>query len=409
MKSSTGRWVSGDDFFDRKAELEILETRVRDGNHILLTGPRRMGKTSIAHELGRRLEAQGWVFLFADVEEASAPEDLIAAIAKATHPVQSLSSRLAGVMGRFIQENIEEISASDFGLKIRAELNAGTWRRQGEKLFQACAEHGKPILLVIDELPIFLKHLLAREQGVKRADEFLSWLRSVRQGMARGSPMLLLSGSIGLAPLVGRLGIPDRINDLYNFRLQPWDCETSVECFELLARDNELPIDDGVAKAVYQALGIGIPQHVQTFFARLWDFAKMRGHDRVSEADVSEVYQNELLGPSGHSDWLHYEKRLEQGLDKETFQIAMEILAEAATQDAFTAKARRCLERGYAAKNPDALSRVSEALDVLMHDGYLIDDRGSYRFEFPLLKDWWANRFRDHYIPLASRFPDQDG
>ena len=37
MTSSTGRWVSGSDFFDRDAELRILEQRVRDGNHVLLT------------------------------------------------------------------------------------------------------------------------------------------------------------------------------------------------------------------------------------------------------------------------------------------------------------------------------------------------------------------------------------
>ena len=40
MRSSTGRWVSGDDFFDREAELRILESRVRDRNHVLLTGQR---------------------------------------------------------------------------------------------------------------------------------------------------------------------------------------------------------------------------------------------------------------------------------------------------------------------------------------------------------------------------------
>lgn len=68
MKSSTGRWVSGDDFFDREPELQVLESRVRDGNHVLLSGQRRMGKTSILRELGRRLEGQDWVFLFADVE-----------------------------------------------------------------------------------------------------------------------------------------------------------------------------------------------------------------------------------------------------------------------------------------------------------------------------------------------------
>ena len=56
MTSSTGRWVSGDNFFNRERELQILEIRVRDRNHILLTGQRRMGKTSIVQELGRRLE-----------------------------------------------------------------------------------------------------------------------------------------------------------------------------------------------------------------------------------------------------------------------------------------------------------------------------------------------------------------
>ncbi len=81
MKSSTGRWVSGDDFFDRESELQILETRVRDSNHMLLTGQRRMGKTSILRELGQRLESEGWVFLFTDVEGATCPEDVIAEIA----------------------------------------------------------------------------------------------------------------------------------------------------------------------------------------------------------------------------------------------------------------------------------------------------------------------------------------
>ena len=47
MRSSTGRWVSGSDFFDRENELVVLERHVLEGNHVLRTGQRRMGKTSI--------------------------------------------------------------------------------------------------------------------------------------------------------------------------------------------------------------------------------------------------------------------------------------------------------------------------------------------------------------------------
>lgn len=61
MKSSTGRWVSGNDFFDREPELRALRELVSDRNHVLLTGQRRMGKTSVVRELGRRLETDGWI------------------------------------------------------------------------------------------------------------------------------------------------------------------------------------------------------------------------------------------------------------------------------------------------------------------------------------------------------------
>ena len=74
MRSATGRWVSGADFFDRELELRILEDRVQEGNHVLLTGQRRMGKTSMTRELGRRLTGSGgWVALFADIEDAACP------------------------------------------------------------------------------------------------------------------------------------------------------------------------------------------------------------------------------------------------------------------------------------------------------------------------------------------------
>ena len=43
MRPTAGRWVSGDDSFDREGELRILESHVRDHNHLLLTGQRRMG------------------------------------------------------------------------------------------------------------------------------------------------------------------------------------------------------------------------------------------------------------------------------------------------------------------------------------------------------------------------------
>ena len=185
---------------------------------------------------------------------------MIAGLAKAIQPVRPISSRFASTMKRWLgdqAEKVDEMSALTFRAKIRPGLGAGNWRYRGEQLIGACAAHDRPVLLVIDELPIFLTKMLRNDDGARRVDDFLSWLRGMLQGLGGDSPVLIASGSIGLAPLVRRLGIPDRINHLYPFRLGPWTREISAECLERLAKDNGPQLEHGVAEAMYEALGSG--------------------------------------------------------------------------------------------------------------------------------------------------------
>ena len=165
-------------------------------------------------------------------------------------------------------------------------------------------------------------------------------------------------------------------------------------------------MEAGVANKVYDTLGLGIPHHVRSFFARLRDFAAMSERDRVTVHEVVEVYRIGLLGPAGQNDLSYYETRLREALDDESHTIAMEILAEAAMMGAFTPGARRCLEQLYRAVVEDAAIRIADVLDVLEHDGYLSaseTDAGGYRFQSNLLKDWWSARFRDHHVPIEER------
>ena len=383
---------------------------MRDGNHTLLTGQRRMGKTSIARELGRRLTESGeWVTLFTDVEDATCPEDVIADFARAAYPVRPIASRLVRFASTALRAlgRVEEATA--FGVKVRADLDSGNWQNLGSHLMEGCADYDKRVLLVIDELPIFLKKLLRADDDSTRVESFLSWLRAAVQRLGVNSPVLFVSGSIGLMPLVHRLGIPDRINYLEPFRVGPWNRETSVACFEGLATGASLSIERGVAEAVYDALGIGIPHHVQSFFLRLRDFAVMENRDRVTVADVERVYRTGLLGPSGQNDLAHYETRLRDALEEESRSIAMEILAEAATQGSFTAAARLHLGQIYSRVTDDASGRITEVIDVLIHDGYLEVLDGDHRFPSRLIRDWWATRFRDHHVPIADRLSSADG
>ncbi|MCY4057150.1 MAG: ATP-binding protein [Gammaproteobacteria bacterium] len=402
MRSSPGRWVQGDDFFGREAELALLAERVRDGNHVLLTGQRRMGKTSLARELGRRLELDGWLFFFVDVEEAVHPQDVVALIAQRVHSVRTLANRFASTMAR-LAANVEEISAYEFRLKVRANLDDGNWRRHGQELFESCANEPKPVLIVLDELPIFLLSLLRRERGRERVDEFLTWLRAVQQNVAGRGLTFIASGSIGLIPLATRLGLPDRINHLHTFRLQPWNRDTSAGCLARLSASHGLDVDSGVADAVVEKLGIGIPHHVQSFFAHLREDAMIKGRAEIRLEAVDRVYRDSLLAPWGQIDLMHYDTRLRDAFDERGHRIALEILTEAATQGILTATARDRFEAHLAALGDETPGRITTVLDVLVHDGYLVPHDDGHVFQSRLLCDWWIARFGRGHEPFKER------
>ncbi|MYE24308.1 MAG: hypothetical protein F4Y01_10245 [Gammaproteobacteria bacterium] len=360
-----------------------------------------MGKTSLARELGRRLACDGWLFFYVDLEEAVHPEDVVALLAQQLHPVQSLASRLVQAMGR-VGRNVEEIGAYEFRLRVRAELDAGNWRRHGETLFEACATEPKRVLVVLDELPIFLLTLLHR-QGKEAVDDFLTWLRAMQQNVAGRGLVFIASGSIGLVPLTTRLGIPDRINHLAPFRLRPWDRGACIACFASLASAHELQLEGSVAEAVYDKLGLGIPHHVQSFFAHLRDDAMIGGRTTLNVDAVDRVYRESLLGPWGQTDLMHYDTRLKDALDDRSHRIALELLTETATQGVLTSTARDRLEAQLAALEGDAQGRVAGVLDVLVHDGYLISADRGHVFQSRLLRDWWLARFGRGHEPLEQR------
>lgn len=264
----------------------------------------------------------------------------------------------------------------------------------------------KPVLLVIDELPILLKRMFQHDGDATRVDEFLSWLRGAVQKITNQSLVLILSGSIGLEPLVRKLDISDRVNYLDPFRLRPWERKTTIECITKLADTYGLTVEPGVGDAIYDLLGVGIPHHVQSFFARLRENAILQGRNSLLVNDVTNVYQNSLLGPSGQNDLIHYESRLKEAMDDEGFRIAMEILAEAAIDGNFTLFKERTLATIYGELFERASEKITDVLSVLVHDGYLTANEDGYDFSSHLLKDWWAARFRGHHVALHDRLED---
>ena len=141
LTKAGANWVDGDRFFDRDVELDALRERISERNHTLLTAQRRMGKTSLVRELLRRLDEEGEVAtIFVDLEAASDSEDAIAEIAIQCKSLESVWERTLLFFAnrlRDASERIDEISISELKLKLRAGIDAGTWQRDGDQVFEA--------------------------------------------------------------------------------------------------------------------------------------------------------------------------------------------------------------------------------------------------------------------------------
>lgn len=79
MTIRLGNIAEGDDFFARKTELEDF-WRYLAGNHVVLTGPRRLGKSSLLKRLSEQAEAQGMLSRLIDVEGVDTPDAFVAAL-----------------------------------------------------------------------------------------------------------------------------------------------------------------------------------------------------------------------------------------------------------------------------------------------------------------------------------------
>ncbi|WP_419165518.1 ATP-binding protein [Candidatus Palauibacter sp.] len=413
LRKAGGNWVEGDRFFDREVEIEALMERVGDGIHTLVTAQRRMGKTSLVRELLRRLRVQGdFATVFVDLEDAVTAADAVVEIAAAARGVRSTWGRMTDWIGQSSSaavDRIEELGMSELRVKLRARVDAGNWRTKGDAVFASLAESGRPVVLAIDELPILVNRLLQGHdfemtpERRRDADEFLSWLRKNGQAHGRRIPMIV-SGSVGLEPILKRAELSAHANIFAPFDLKPWDEETAIECLGALAGSYDLQLPEEVCRRMCRRLRCCVPQHVQQFFDKFHEYLRRAGRREATPDDVSQVYSQEMLGVRGQIHLEHYESRLRMVLGDEGYSVAIDLLTETAAGGGVLGEQSIAQCGAYLSSLPDRVTvRVADVLHVLEHDGYLARLEDGYRFVSGLVEDWWRGRHSHGFVPFDRR------
>ena len=407
----SSNWVDGDRFFDREAEFWLLRERVVNGTHTLLTAQRRMGKTSLVRELLRRLDETGeFATVFVDLEGAMDAADAVAEMAAQARSLQGVRGRImswAGNSLRGVLDNVEELGVSEFRVRLRGGMDAGSWQRIGDQVFEALAANERPVVLALDELPILINRLLKGHEyritteRLSVTDSFMGWLRRCCQAH-QGRVCLIISGSVGLEPVLSQAKLSAHANVYEPFDLRAWDHDVAAECLAALGRGHGIRLPEEVRSEMCRRLRCCVAHHVQRFFHHLYEHLVRDQRDEATLDDVELVYQRDLLSVRGQRDLVHYEERLRMVLGDDGYTDALSLLSEAVVNDGLLTHpvVRLYRDEVVAEREEDGMVDV---LYVLQHDGYLEECDGGYGFVSGLLEDWWRARHGRQFTSITQR------
>jgi hypothetical protein len=261
-------------------------------------------------------------------------------------------------------------------------------------------------VLFIDELPILVMRLLKGghddvvAEGIAAAEMLMSWLRA--KSLEHNEQLrLVITGSIGLEPVLERAGLSATINHLTPLNLEPWDEPTALGCLFALASQYQLHLEEDAARTMARLLGCCIPHHVQMFFAHVLRDANRRASASISQEDVERVYHGSMLSNRGHAELSHLEERLKQIVGLKLLPLTLDLLTEAATTGELTDTAVQILVQDQ--EEPVVRGQLHEILRILEHDGYLTRKDEAYIFVSDLVRDWWKARFGFGYVPTNQR------
>lgn len=410
LKQAHGNYVEGDRFWGRGDDLRLFQAKIFEGAHQVLLAQRRMGKTSLMKETARVL-SNSYTCLYVDLQKCRDSADAMVELSKAIYPHKELWKKVVNVFSNIIGtilDRIETININEIGVTFRGGLTSADWSSKGDQLIAILAESRKPVLLLLDELPILVNRMLkgddftitAEKRG--KVDDFMSWLRQ-NSLQYQGKIRIVISGSIGLEPILRQAGLSATMNNFAPFELKPWDAFTAKGCLKALANEYNITFPDDADEAIVKRIGCCIPHHVQIFFDSIFEYCERRKCFAFRAEEVDGIYDKEMLGVRCQKELTHYEERLKSVLGPELNTLAVEMLSEAAIKGVLSREALEAFRKLYSFERYSTIEAQQEIIAVLEHDGYFAQGNGGYVFISNLIRDWWRKRNFLFYTPVLER------
>lgn len=380
MKIITGPAARGDNFYQRSSVIDNAWHLIADGHDILITAPRRVGKTSIMFYLLDNPKT-GYEPVFLNTESVNDTNEFFKRLANALLKTNSVNTSIK--LKNLLTEKFPAIkkigtSGMEFGEKQEPD-----YFELVMSILNSADPEGNTILIMLDEFPQTLENIIT-DCGEKEGRRFLQKNRELRQSnKAPEKTRFIYTGSIGLESVVRRINETKAINDLTPLPVTPLKKEEANSLLSILLRSSGIRIKDEVAAYILERIEWLIPFYIQLMAQGIRDLVADEDIKETENGTIDKVVENML---SQRIYFEHWHSRLRIAFKGDEYSFAKDILNKASETELIHSN-----EIIDSAVKYNLMEKYQDIVSSLVYDGYINDseEKGKYRFNSPILRMWW--------------------
>jgi len=370
--------VEGTEFYGREKELQYAwEYHISKGVSLLLSAPRRVGKTSFSKKMLKMAEENGWKTLYLDLQGLNTESGFVKLFKKEFNPEKWWNK--AGETIFKVFESIDELEVAGNGISI----NSKVWRSDTYGKIRQLIENTENVLIVIDELTIYLNHLLTQESGKEKVEFFLEWLRSFRQTTKTS---WIFCSSVGIENFASMHQLSKDLNDCHPYPIGAFSENEAKDFISRLIVDENVQFTEEHIQYILDKLVWYLPFFIQILVEKINFLVYINGK-QLSNYTIDEAY-NLLITENHFNTWDERLKYYDEFEDNARKILTLCVSPNGRIRDDLLIN----LSTKKSEKEKTELM-LSKLLDMLKNDGYLAEHDGKYIFRSPLLRDFWYARF----------------
>ena len=381
VNTTIGHPARGNGYFDRSQLTDKLWEKIQSGSNVLLTAPRRVGKSSVLFFLMDN-PRKNFKPIFIDTESVNNENEFFKKLFNLIIDTLSKISRYSKIASNFTRDlgariesiGLDGITIGDSRLKYYDEFL---------KLAKSLDLQGERFIIMVDEFAETVQNII-KDEGEREAVHFLQSSRTLRQmPEIKEKVQFIFAGSIGLENIVEILNASGTINDLYSFAIPPFTKTEAKNLVFKLIKGTEYTFNVDKIEYMLNKLEWLIPFYIQLVIDEIDKLEFEKEPKIITEKEIDAAF----LRAIGHRNYFdNWHTRLRRAYKGKEYTFTKELLNYVSDNDTMSSGEIRDLAAAF-----EVETEYGNILNALKYDGYINnhDDTRVYRFNSPLLKMWW--------------------